>query len=92
MYISPHYSSDADDYPFVFVQSDKLSSCRDEGSESLDLLVSSSHRLPVDAQCERGVGVAHFVHDNAGVFPECVEDAGEGTPQRMGRQFLRQRR
>ncbi len=36
----------------------------DETTERVRLVLPTPHRLPVDAQSERGIGVAHFIHDD----------------------------
>lgn len=62
-------------------------SCRfptfDKGTQSHLLILPTPHRLAVDTQCERGIGVAHLVHDDARVLADRVEDAREGASERV---------
>jgi hypothetical protein len=57
----------------------------DERTESSLLILPTPHRLPVDARRERGVRLAHLVHDDSRILAERVEDAGERVPQRVRR-------
>jgi hypothetical protein len=55
----------------------------DERPQRRPLVAVAAHRLAVDPQREAGIGVAHLVHDDAGILAERVQDRRECTAQRV---------
>ncbi len=59
-------------------------SCRfstfDKGTQSHLLILPTPHRLAVDTQSERRVGVAHLVHDDAGVLCSVLALTRDNSP------------
>src|SRR5213075_3064909 len=64
----------------------------DEGAERLLLALTTTHRLSIDPQRQRWIGVAHFSHDDGRRLAERVEEAGEGSAQRVEGEPGRDRR